>query len=175
MAFTLHKYYATINVTAAGQALWNPPSQTLLWPTYFTLVSSAITSVLAAIVLTAYYWSTDAADRIDNWRSVLIWLAVALKISLEITISSSMYATGTHAPANGAQSLWYQTCTATGDVVSLFGFAINLDQYCSMQVRPPPFCDLLIVEMGQYFCGPFDCFGHVVCGNICVLVFALET
>jgi hypothetical protein len=134
MAYTLHQYFATINVTVAGQALWNPPSDTVLWPTYFTLVTSIIASIFAAIVLTAYYWSTQAADRIDDWRSRLIWLAVALKIGLEIATSSSMYATGAHGPSTGPQSLWYQTCTATSDQVTLFQFAVNLPQFCTMQV-----------------------------------------
>lgn len=137
LAFTLHKYYETINVVAAGQSLWNPPSQTVLWPTYFTLVTAVVTSLIAAVVLTAYYWSTQAADRIDDWRTRLIWLTFLLKIGLEISTSSSMYATGTHAPANGPQSLWYQTCTATSTAVSLFHFTINLNQFCAMQVRTP--------------------------------------
>ena len=174
MAFTLHKYYATRNVAVGGQALWNPPSDTVLWPTYFTLVTSVITAILAAVVLAAYYWSTEAADRIDDWRSRLIWLAFALKLGLEISTSSSMYATGTRAPENGPQSLWYQTCTMTDEAVSMFSFAINLNQFCFMQVHlHQPF--VLIVEMGQYFCGPFDCFGYFVYGDIHILVFALET
>jgi hypothetical protein len=136
LGFTLHKYYATISVVADGQPLWNPPDLTRLWPTYFSLVTSAITSVLAAIVLTAYYWSTEAADRIDDWRSRLIWLALALKFGLEIAQSSSMYSTGVNQPNNGPQSLWFQTCTMTPDTIALFSFTINLNQYCSMQVCP---------------------------------------
>jgi uncharacterized membrane protein YbhN (UPF0104 family) len=135
MAFTLHKYYSTIDVTAEGQTLWNPPSETVLWPTYFAFVTSIITVIFAAMVLVAYYWSTDTADRIDDWRSRLIWFAVALKAGLEIATSSSMYGTGTHAPADGPQSLWYQTCTATSGAVALFSFAINLNQFCAMKVR----------------------------------------
>jgi hypothetical protein len=124
-------------VVADGQPLWNSPSETVLWPSYFTLVSSVITSLIAAVVLVAYYWSVDAADRIDDWRSRLIWLVFILKIALEVTTSSGMYATGTRAPANGPQSLWYQTCTMTSETVSLFSFTINLDQFCNMQVRGP--------------------------------------
>jgi len=153
MAFTLHKYYATINVTAAGEPLWNPPTQTLLWPTYFTMVTAIVTSIIAAVVLAAYYWSTEAADYIDDWRSLLIWLIFVLKFALEIATSSSMYTTGTHAPSDGPQSLWYQTCTATGDTVILFHFAININQFCSMQVAVH-FCVVLIIEMGQYRCSP---------------------
>jgi hypothetical protein len=136
MAYTLHQYFATISVTAAGQPLWNLPSDTVLWPTYFTLVTSVITSIFAGIVLAAYYWSTHTADRIDDWRSRLVWLAVTLKIGLEISTSSSMYATGAHGPSTGPQSLWYQTCTATPDQVELFHFAVNLPQFCTMQVCP---------------------------------------
>lgn len=136
LGFTLHKYYATINVVADGQPLWNPPALTRLWPTYFGLVTSAITSVLAILVLAAYYRSTDAADRLDDWRSRFIWLTLALKFGLEIAQSSSMYATGVNQPANGPQSLWFQTCTMTPETVALFSFTINLNQYCSMQVRP---------------------------------------
>ena len=136
MAYTLHQYFATINVTAAGQPLWNLPSDTVLWPTYFTLVTSIITSIFAGIVLAAYYWSTHTADRIDDWRSRLVWLAVTLKIGLEISTSSSMYATGADGPSTGPQSLWYQTCTATSDQVELFHFAVNLPQFCTMQVCP---------------------------------------
>lgn len=134
MAYTLHQYFATINVTADGQPLWNPPSDTALWPTYFTLVQSIITSIFAAIVIGAYYWSTQTADRIDDWRSRLVWLALLLKVCLEVATSSSMYATGVNAPSNGPQSLWYQTCTMEPDQITLFSFAINLPQYCTMQV-----------------------------------------
>jgi len=137
MAYTLHQYFATINVTAVGQPLWNPPSDTVLWPTYFTLVTSVITAIFAGIVLAAYYWSTQTADLIDDWRSRLVWLAVTLKIGLEIATSSSMYATGAHGPSTGPQSLWYQTCTATSDQVTLFSFAVNLPQFCTMQVCAP--------------------------------------
>jgi hypothetical protein len=135
MAYTLNQYFATQTVTAAGQPLWEPPSQTVLWPTYFTLVQSCITSVFAAVVLAAYYWSTETADRVDDWRSRLVWLALAVKIGIEIATSSSMVATGVNAPANGPQSLWFQTCTMTPDQITLFSFAINLPQYCTMQVR----------------------------------------
>jgi hypothetical protein len=134
MAYTIHQYFATINVTAGGQTLWNPPSDTVLWPTYFTLVTSIITSVFAGVVLGAYYWSTQAADRIDDWRSRLVWLALLLKVGLEVATSSSMYATGAHGPVDGPQSLWYQTCTADPDQITLFSFAVNLPQYCTMQV-----------------------------------------
>jgi hypothetical protein len=146
LGFTLHKYYATINVVADGQPLWNTPALTRLWPTYFSLVTSAITSVLAVFVLVAYYRSTDAADRLDDWRSRFIWLTLALKFGLEIAQSSSMYATGVNQPANGPQSLWFQTCTMAPETVALFSFTINLNQYCSMQVRPN--LVMLIVEMG---------------------------
>jgi len=134
MAYTLHQYFATINVSAQGQPLWNPPDQTLLWPTYFTLVQSILTSIFAGVVLGAYYWSTHTADRIDDWRSRLVWLALLLKVGLEVATSSSMYATGVNAPANGRQSLWFQTCSALPDQVALFNFAVNLPQYCTMQV-----------------------------------------
>jgi hypothetical protein len=135
MAFSLVKYYQTIDVVAEGQNLWNPPDQTVLWPTYFTLISSVITSILAAIILWAYYRSTTAADRMDDWRSRLVWLILLVKVVLEITTSSGMYATGAHAPtADGsAQSLWYQTCSATPDQVSLFSFTVNIPQFCTMQ------------------------------------------
>jgi hypothetical protein len=93
--------------------------------------------MLAAVVLTAYYWSTAAADRIDNWRSRLIWLAFLLKAALEVTTTSSMYATGKS--SSEPQSLWFQTCSMTPDQISLFGSAINLPQFCSMQVRAPLF------------------------------------
>jgi uncharacterized membrane protein YidH (DUF202 family) len=135
MAFSLVKYYQTIDVAAEGQNLWNPPDQTVLWPTYFTLISSVITSILAAIILWAYYRSTTAADRMDDWRSRVVWLILLVKVVLEITTSSGMYATGAHAPtADGsAQSLWYQTCSATPDQVSLFSFSVNIPQFCTMQ------------------------------------------
>jgi hypothetical protein len=134
MAYTLNQYFTTINVTASGQALWEPPSQTVLWPTYFTLVQSCITSVFAVVVLAAYFYSTETADRVDDWRSRLIWLALAVKLGIEVATSSSMYATGVNAPANGPQSLWFQTCTMSPDQITLFSFAINLPQYCTMQV-----------------------------------------
>jgi hypothetical protein len=137
MAYTLDKYYATINVTVDGQSLWNPPDQTVLWPTYFTLVTSIITSIFAAVVLGAYYWSTQAADRIDNWKSILVWLALLLKGGLEAATSSSMYATGAHGPSNGPQSLWYQTCTATSTDIALFSPTINLPQFCTIQACLP--------------------------------------
>lgn len=137
MAFTLRKYYDTLDVTADGEPLWIPPDRTLLWPTYFTLVTSTITGIFAAAVLMAYYWSTSAADRVDNWRSFLIWGVFALKFSLEIAASSSMYHTGTKGSETGLQSLWFQTCTMTNEQIALFGFAINLPQYCSMQVHAP--------------------------------------
>src|SRR5271169_361845 len=122
MAFNLVKYYQTINAAAGGQTLWNPPDQTVLWPTYFTLISSFITSVFALIVLWAYYRSTTAAERIDDWRSRIIWVFLILKVALEIATSSGMYATGANAPtADGSpQSLWYQTCSATPDQAKLF-------------------------------------------------------
>ena len=134
MAFTLHKYYETINFSAGGQNLWNPPDKTQLWPTYLTLVTSAIISVIEVAVLTAYYWSTDAADRVDDWGSKLIWLITALKIGLEITTGSIMITTGVNSGANGLQSLWFQTCTMTPYQIALFHVAINLPQYCTMQV-----------------------------------------
>src|SRR5271154_216006 len=116
MAFTLNKYYETINLTADDQPLWNTPDQTVLWPTYFTLATAVITSVFSAIVLATYCWSTTLAERIDDWRFRILSLALIFKIILEITTSSSMYATGAHGPSTGPQSLWYQTCSATSDV-----------------------------------------------------------
>ena len=173
MAFSLHKYYETINVTASGQPLWNPPDQTVLWPTYFTLVTAVITSVFSAVILVTYFWSTTAAERIDDWRFRILLLALLLKVALEITTSSGMYATGAHGPADGPQSLWYQTCTATSDDVSLFSFAVNIPQICTMQVCAP--LSLLIIEMGEYIRTFVDHFGCFVCGDVRLLVSALET
>jgi len=134
MAFSLAKYYQTLNVAVDGENLWNPPDQTVLWPTYFTLVATSLTSLFAVCVLVAYYYSTHTAEKIDDWRSRFLWVLLALKMILEIATTSGMYVTGAHGPANGPQSLWYQTCTATSDSVTLFSKWINLDQYCGMQV-----------------------------------------
>jgi hypothetical protein len=138
MSFTLHKYYETINLTADDQPLWNTPDQTVLWPTYFTLVTAVITSIFSAVILATYFWSATLAERIDDWRFRILLVALTLKIALEIATSSGMYITGAHGPATGPQSLWYQTCTATSDVVSLFSFAVNIPQFCSMQVCALP-------------------------------------
>ena len=133
MAFTLHKYYETINVAADGQTLWNSPDQTVLWPTYLTLVTAIITTVSAAVILTAYYRNMTTAERIDDWLSRILLGVVFLKFALEVAASSGMYATGAHGPSDGPQSLWYQTCTATDDAASLFSFAVNIPQFCTMQ------------------------------------------
>ena len=157
MAFSLRKYYETLNVNVDGEDLWNPPNQTVLWPTYFTLVTSVLTSLFAACVLTAYYYSTRTAERIDDWRSRILWLALFLKIGLEIATSSGMYATGAHGPSNGPQSLWYQTCTATRETVNRFESWINIDQYCGMQVTGI-FGGLVDVRNGEvlrHFCRLF--------------------
>ena len=174
MAFSLRKYYETLNLSANGENLWNPPDQTVLWPTYFTLVSSVLTSVFAACVLAAYLYSTTTAEKIDDWRSRILWLALFLKIALEITTSSGMYATGAHGPSDGPQSLWYQTCTATRDTVELFKPWINIDQFCGMQVFPT-WRMKLIVEMGKYRCPFVDYFGCFVGCDVYLLVPTLAT
>jgi len=58
---------------------------------------------------------------------------VIVKVASEITTSSGMYATGAHGPADGPQSLWYQTCTATADDAKNFAPFINIPQFCGMQ------------------------------------------
>ena len=173
MAISLRQYYDTLTLNIDGENLWNPPSQTVLWPTYFTLVTSVLTSIFAACVLAAYYYSTHTAEKIDDWRSRILWFALFLKIALEITTSSGMYATGAHGPADGPQSLWYQTCTATRETVGRFQSWINIDRFCGMQVGPLG-RELLMVEMGGC-CGAFvNYFGCFVCYHVHLLVPTLE-
>lgn len=133
----LRKYYETLTVDVNGQTLWNTPDQTVLWPTYLTLVAAVLTSIFSTVVLIAYIWSTTTtAERIDDWRSRILWVLLIGKIALEIATSSGMYATGAHGPADGPQSLWYQTCTATQDDANTFSSFINIPQFCGMQVSP---------------------------------------
>jgi hypothetical protein len=138
MSFTLRKYYQTLEANADGETLWNPPERTVLWPTYFTLVTAALTSIFSTVILVAYIWSSTTAGRIDDWRSRILMALFALKLGLEITTSSGMYATGAHGPPDPApQSLWYQTCTATPDIATLFQSVVNIPQFCDMQVFLP--------------------------------------
>jgi hypothetical protein len=135
MSFTLRKYYQTIEANADGETLWNPPDRTVLWPTYFTLITAALTSIFSTVILMAYIWSATTAERIDDWRSRILLGLFLLKVALEITTSSGMYATGAHGPPDPApQSLWYQTCTATPDIATLFHSVVNVPQFCEMQV-----------------------------------------
>jgi hypothetical protein len=136
MAYMLRKYYQTLTVDVNGQTLWNTPDQTVLWPSYLTLVTAVLTSIFSAVVLTAYLWSTTTAERIDDWRSRILWVLLIVKVAMEITTSSGMYATGAHGPANGPQSLWYQTCTATADDAKNFAPFLNIPAFCGMQVFP---------------------------------------
>jgi hypothetical protein len=136
MAYMLRKYYQTLTVDVNGETLWNPPDQTVLWPTFLTLVAAVFTSVLSAVVLVAYLRSTTTAERIDDWRSGILWVLLIIKVASEIATASGMYATGAHGPADGPQSLWYQTCTATSDDAHTFAPFINIPQFCGMQVFP---------------------------------------
>jgi len=131
MAFTLAKYFQTQNLSVDNQSLWPPPDQTMLWPTILTLVVDAISAILAAVVIYAWYsHGHDMSGKWDNARSAFDLLTLILIIVLSSVVGGTMYATG-QATGPGPQSLWRVACNVTSDLYQEF---IDLDSYCLEQV-----------------------------------------
>src|SRR5271169_3167771 len=92
MADNLAQYFRTQNDTNGTTRLWSLNTQ--LWPCILVLVVGLISGVLAAIVLTAYFWGAAAADRWDNRRSKFTNTVSTVKIALAAVAAASMFVTG---------------------------------------------------------------------------------
>lgn len=133
MADTLSIYYNTINISTGGQTLWPPTDQTMLWPTYLTLVSAIISLILAIVVLAAYYWSREASDRMETWRTAFGVLTLVINLILACVVGGTMFSTG-QSTGPGAQSLWRVACDADDVKQAIFSEFVNLGSYCIKQV-----------------------------------------
>jgi hypothetical protein len=128
----LAKYYQTENVMNGTQALWSPT--TFTWPNYLTIASASITFVSASVVLLAYCWGRDVAERFDNRRAWIAKLLIVVQIVSAATAAIVMYKTG-----NSSNSLTGQTCGAPPAKAPQFP-QLNFDTYCLRQV-----CHALII------------------------------
>lgn len=122
----LAKYYQTENVMNGTQALWAPT--TFTWPNYLTIASASITFVSASVVLLAYCWGRDVAERFDNRRAWIAKLLIVVQIVSAATAAIVMYKTG-----SSSNSLTGQTCGAPPAKAPMFP-QLNFDTYCLRQV-----------------------------------------
>lgn len=126
MSDNLAKYYKTINDKNGTQNLWS--TATMLYPNFLTLTSATITLLFAIIILLAYCWGTQAADRWDNRRATFSKIVTFIHVAS--TVASTVVMWDTRSNPN---SLSGQTCGAPPEKAPLFP-QINFDQFCLMQV-----------------------------------------
>lgn len=144
----LAQFFSTKGTSKGGQHLW--AAGTLLWPTILALAVALVTLVLSIIVLVAYRWGAEMANRWDNRRANFSKFVSVVQVVFSAAGAAGMYQTGSN-----PKTLWGQTC-GVQPRQSLFP-EINFKTYCLMQVLFVIY-EILIVEFGgcydacQYGC-----------------------
>jgi hypothetical protein len=122
------KYFKAINSPQEGQTALPRPGDIVLWPSYFCLVVAVVSVVLSAIIMTAYFQSTEAAKVWEDRRGRFSKAAALVKFGLSTAVAASMYSTSSADIA----SLWGITCHS--QPANIFQQAVNFNQLCSIQV-----------------------------------------
>ena len=130
MTTALVSFYRTIDVAVHNRPLW--PENTRVWPTYVTLAVAAINTILASIVLIAYFWGTKAANRWNLARTILTIGSIIFAIVIWAIAAASLKSTSESDGRNW--SLWSATCDAPEDQKDLFLGKLNFNQFCLEQV-----------------------------------------
>lgn len=129
MGLNLAKYYQTVNDHNGTESLWS--HTTFIWPNYLTLGSAVVTFIAASVVLIAYCWGRDAAERIDNRRALLAKLLLVVQVCAAGAGAIAMYKT-----RGNPNSLSGQTCGAPLQKEPLFP-QLNFEKFCRCQVLQP--------------------------------------
>lgn len=149
MGLNIAKYYQTQHDVNGTQPLWAPT--TFTWPNYLTLASASITFVAASVVLLAYCWGREAAERFDQRRALLAKFVIVVQVVSTGASAIAMYKTRAN-----QNSLSGQTCFAPPAKEPLFP-EINFETFCLRQVYAgsdsctfcPPFS--LLLPMSLHF------------------------
>lgn len=137
MTANLVVFYNTIGTVSQGVRLW--PTSSKLWPTYVTLGVATLSAFLATATLLAYFWGTKYANRWAMARTTLVAVSIGFAIIMWAIAAYGLQSTSAF-DGVGSQSLWSASCDATDQQHKLFGHAVNLNQFCLMQVCSPDKC-----------------------------------
>lgn len=102
----------------------------MFWPTAAALASALFTMILSAMVLFAYCWGTDTADKMDNWKGYFTKFTVVVHAIFYSVVAASMFIT-----QNNPNSLNQQTCSPAADAKAPLFPQINLGSFCLKQVN----------------------------------------
>jgi hypothetical protein len=144
MVANLIVFYETAQRVEDGVRLW--PANAKVWPTYLTLGIAALSTILATLTLIAYFWGFKAANRWNMARVGVTISVVVVNLFIWAIAAYSMQSTSAF-DGIGSQSLWSATCDSTDQQHEIFGHEFNFNQFCLMQVPPPPPTILPLREM----------------------------
>ena len=135
-ASCLQQFYSTRTASNGGVNLWTPNTQ--LWQMFLVLTVDIISIILAASILTAYFWGVKAADRMSDRSGSFSNFVSVIKAGTHVVVFAGMFAT-----ANNCNSLQGQTCGAPDTKPALFP-KFKFDQFCSQQV-----CHMLFYKVNH--------------------------
>ena len=103
----------------------------MIWPTATGLAVSLLAIILSGIVLVAYFWGSEAADRWDDRKSYVNKLIMLVRVATSSVVTGAFFQT-----SNNPNSLQGQTCGVNNveppkkEIFPTF----NFDKFCLMQV-----------------------------------------
>src|ERR1700721_1597160 len=125
MIHNLVVFYSTAKEVRQGVRLW--PANAKLWPTYLMLGVASLSTILATIVLLAYFWSTKAANRWNTARFGLTMVTIGFGLIMWAIAAGGVNSTSDWTGV-GSQSLWSAACDATAEQLQYFEHTVNFKQ-----------------------------------------------
>ena len=126
-ADNLSRFWSSINLPSDENA-WPPSGSIVIWPSYFCFAVAIISVVFGTIVLGAYYWGIEAANKWNDRHGWFTTGAIIGKLGLLAAVAGSMYSTS----SPSIRSVWGISCnTAPANVTQKL---VNFGSFCSMQV-----------------------------------------
>lgn len=149
-------FLASRNGSGGGQSDWPAPGDIVLWPSYFCFAVALISVVFGTIVVIAYYWGTDAANKWNDRHGTFIKVAFLVKLTLSAAVAGSMYSTSSAT----TPSIWGISCNVEPQTMSQKNG--DYGQLCTIQVHAFASMVLILVEADVFalnhlrFLGGFD-------------------
>lgn len=159
MTHNLVVFYRTAQLVQQGIRAW--PAQPKLWPTYVMLGVASLNTLLATMVLVAYFWSVGASNRWNTARFILTITTIGFGLVMWAVAAAGTNGT-TEFEGIGTQSLWSAACDATAEQLQHFDKEINFKRFCIEQVPPSPPSKVhswaqLMIAMGSDMCFYWNC------------------